>query len=114
MVPGIDVNSRGQWGSRKNQFQYTGRSALGVDKAGNLIYVAGRQMNLHIIADALVGAGAIRGMELDIHGGLQSFSSWRPSRGGSVRPTKLLPSMTRSARRYLKPDQRDFFYITQR
>jgi hypothetical protein len=51
-------------------------------------------------------------MELDIHTGMTSFSSWAPSPTGGMSPTKLLPTMTSPANRYLVPDQHDFFYLT--
>lgn len=111
-VPGLDANANGQWGSPKNQFQYTARSALGTDRSGNVVYVAGNNMNLHTLATALADAGAVRGMELDIHNGMESFSSWRPGAQGTPVPSKLLPTMTSAADRYVSPDQRDFFYLT--
>lgn len=111
-APDLSTNSHGQWGTPKNQFQYTSRSGLGVDAGGNLVYVAGTKMNLDTLAAVLVDAGAVRGMELDIHNGMTFFASWLPKARGTATPTKLLPTMTRSASRYLVPDQRDFFYIT--
>lgn len=110
---GLTVNSAGRWGSAQNQLQYTWRSGLGTDQNGNLIYVGGADMTLQNLADALVQAGAIRGLELDIHGGQVNFSSWMPQ-GQDPTPQKLLPSMPKTADRYLAPDQRDFFYLTVR
>jgi hypothetical protein len=113
-VPGLTVDARGRWGSSKNQLQYTWRSGLGIDARGNLIYVAGSGLRLQTLARAMVDAGIQRGMELDIHTHMASFSSWQPAAGGEVAPTKLLPTMHRPADRYLSPDQRDFFYVTLR
>jgi hypothetical protein len=114
-VAGLTANAGGTWGSTHNQLQWTWRSGAGVDAHGNLIYVAGDKMNLATLAAALADAGAVRGMQLDIHTGMASFSSWRPDPGGaSATPAKLLPGMTRSAHRYLVSDQRDFFYVTAR
>ncbi|PRY10773.1 phosphodiester glycosidase family protein [Kineococcus rhizosphaerae] len=110
-VPGLDQNGSGRWGTSHNQGQYTWRSALGTDAAGDVVYVGGNGLDLVDLADALVRAGAVRGMELDMHSGMVSFSSWTVA-GGTVTPTKLLPDMTREANRYLAPDQRDFFYLT--
>jgi hypothetical protein len=62
----------------------------------------------------MVDAGIQRGMELDIHSNMASFSFWAPTAAGTVAPTKLLPGMQRSADRYLSVDQRDFFYLTLR
>jgi hypothetical protein len=114
-VPGLSANGSGRWGTAHNQGQFTWRSGLGVDAAGDLVYVAGNGLDLVHLADALVEAGAVRGMELDMHSGMVSFSSWVPAPAGSkepVEPAKLLPDMTREADRYLAPDQRDFFYLT--
>jgi hypothetical protein len=66
-VPGLTANSDYRWGSTRNQLQYTWRSALGVDAAGNLLYVAGDGLTLASLARALADTGALRGMELDIH-----------------------------------------------
>ena len=114
LAAGLDANAAGQWGSPKNQFQYTGRSGLGLDSRGDLLYVAGNSLTLHTLASALLNAGAVTAMELDIHNGLQSFSTWEPGSHGTLAPARLLPTMTRPADRYLKPDQRDFFYLTTR
>ena len=113
-VPGLDANTGKRWGSYENQHQYTWRSGVGVDAAGNLIYVAGANLTLQTLAAALAGARAVRAMELDIHSALVSFASWAPTPPGRVTPTKLLPGMDRPANRYLTPDQRDFFYLTLR
>jgi hypothetical protein len=113
-APGLDANSGKRWGSYENQHQYTWRSGIGVDAAGDLIYVAGANLTLQTLAAALADAGVVRGMELDIHSALVSFASWAPTLPGRARPTKLLPGMERPANRYLAPDQRDFFYLTLR
>jgi hypothetical protein len=111
-VDGLTFNRGHRWGSFENQSQYTWRSGVGVDGAGDLIYVSGDNLTLHSLAAALADAGVMRGMELDIHSALVSFASWAPSLDGHVVPTKLLPGMDRPADRYLAADQRDFFYLT--
>lgn len=112
-VAGLADDAHGAWGSSKNQRQFTWRSGLGVDAHGDVVYVAGNGLDLVHLADALVTAGAVRGMELDIHSNMDSFSSWLPTSGSATpTPTKLLPDMSRPADRYLAPDQRDFFYLT--
>jgi hypothetical protein len=113
-VSGLGADAGGRWGTARSQLQYTWRSGLGLDARGNLVYVAGNNMNLTTLAQAMVDAGVVRGMQLDIHSGMASFSSWRPGGGGSSTPRKLLPGMTRSAYRYLVADQRDFLYLTAR
>jgi hypothetical protein len=113
-VSGLDANAGQRWGSYENQHQYTWRSGVGVDAAGDLIYVAGANLTLQTLAAALADVRVVRGMELDIHSALVSFAWWAPSPTGEVGPTKLLPGMERPANRYLTADQRDFFYVTLR
>jgi hypothetical protein len=114
-VPGLTGNARGTWGTARNQLQWTWRSGVGLDAHGDLVYVAGDKLELATLAAAMADAGVVRGMQLDIHTGMASFSSWRPAAGGATtEPTKLLPGMPRPAHRYLTADQRDFFYVTAR
>jgi hypothetical protein len=112
-APGLGSDRGGQWGTRKSQFQYTWRSGLGVDAKNRLVYVAGNHLTLRSLASALVDAGAVRAMQLDIHDGVVTFNWFRPS-GSSVTASKLVPAMQRGANRFLVPDQRDFFALMAR
>ena len=112
-VDGLADNPTGAWGSPHNQFQFTWRSGLGTDRSGNLIYVAGDQLTLAGLADAMTAAGVQRGMELDIHPKTVTFNIIHPSRTG-LDATKLLPAMVKPANRYLVPDHRDFLAVTLR
>jgi hypothetical protein len=112
-APGI-ADASGPWGVPGNQRQFTWRSGLGVDARGNLIYVAGNHMTLRVLTNALVAAKAVRAVELDMHTGMVFFARWVQSKGGAVAPQKLLPSMPSAADRFLRADQRDFFYVTLR
>lgn len=113
-VPGLDTNSSGAWGTARNQLQYTWRSGLGLDAGGNLVYVAADQLSLTDLARALTAAGAVRGMELDIHPQTVSFLSYRPGQAAAGTGTRLLPTMRTLSSRHLVPDQRDFLAVTAR
>lgn len=110
-VSGLASNAGHRWGYRDNQHQFTYRSALGVDAAGDLVYVAGPGLTLPVLADALSDAGAVRGMQLDVHPPFPFFAVWTHP-GGRDAAARLLPSMGWAADRFLAPDQRDFFYLT--
>jgi len=112
--PGLGSNAGGRWGSARNQLQYTWRSAIGTDPAGNLIYVGGNQLNLTALARALTMAGVSRGMELDIHPRMVDLLSYHPAADGEPVPNPLLPTMPGPETRYLYPDQRDFVAVTLR
>jgi hypothetical protein len=114
VVAGLEVNHDDRWGSAKNQFQYTWRSALGVDAAGNLYYVAGDKLTLATLARALAATGADRGMELDIHPAEVHLFAYQHPVGAPLSPTKLLGTMCGPADRYLQPDQRDFVALSLR
>jgi hypothetical protein len=113
-VPGLDRNADLRWGPASNQLQYTWRSAMGVTRVGDVVYVAGDELNLATLGVALAQAGAVTGMELDIHSGMEFFSSWRRdgAGAGAATPQPLMAAMVGPADRYVRPDQRDFFYFT--
>ena len=55
------------------------RSGLGVTADGALVYVAGPELTPVQVADLLVRAGAVRGMELDINPTWPVFASYQPA-----------------------------------
>jgi hypothetical protein len=57
-----------QWGSPLNHNPLTPRTGLGVDANGNLIFVATMShVDIAQLGEALVGAGVVSGMELDMN-----------------------------------------------
>ncbi|HEY2314537.1 MAG TPA: hypothetical protein VGH96_13055 [Streptosporangiaceae bacterium] len=56
-----------QWGATLGGGEYVARSAVGEDAAGELIYAGGMSTTPADLAAALVSAGALRAMELDIN-----------------------------------------------
>ena len=113
-VPGLGSNADGSWGSAKNQLQYTWRSGVGVDAAGHLIYVGGDSMTLVTLGAALVQAGVVTGMELDIHANKVDFFTYTHDGSRAPQATRLLPGMPGPGDRYLQRDLRDFFVASLR
>ena len=112
-VAGLGDKIAGAWGSPRWQLQYTNRSGIGITRDHALVYVAGSDLNTASLGQALAKAGAVRAMELDIHADNPTFNFFDPAPAGDpVLGTKLTPSMTNSATRFLAPDQRDFFAVT--
>lgn len=111
IVPGLKANSHGLFGTSHTQFQYTWRSGVGTDAHGDLVYVAGGGLTLASLAEAMWRAGVVEGMQLDIHTGMVIFDVI-DHQGPPAHAHRLLPAMHSSRYRYLKPDQRDFFYLT--
>jgi hypothetical protein len=110
--PNPNLNNGVEWGATLGNAILVWRSGIGVDKHGNLIYAAGDNETVGSLAATLVHAGAVRAMELDINSYWVSFITY--GRPGAHGATNLLPDMTRSALRYLEPDDRDFFAIYAR
>ena len=100
------------WGLTLGNAVRVWRSAVGVDARGNLIYAAAALQTAQSLARIMQRAGAVRAMELDINYEWTTFNfygTWDAGQG-----QKLLPGMSRSADRYLSPDDRDFFAVYAR
>ncbi|HEY2077641.1 MAG TPA: hypothetical protein VGH53_15010 [Streptosporangiaceae bacterium] len=103
-VPGIEH----QW-----------RSGLGATADGALVYVVGPALDPLQLADLLVRAGAVRGMELDINPYWPVFVSYRPAPGGAVAApangSKLLRETVQGPTTFFRPSWgRDFITMSAR
>jgi hypothetical protein len=110
--PNPNLSDGPEWGATLGNAILVWRSGIGVDRHGNLIYAAGEDQTVRSLAGALAHAGAVRAMELDINSYWVSFITYGAPEAGN--PTNLLPDMSRSASRYLEPDDRDFFAVYAR
>lgn len=110
--PNPALNETKQWGRTLGTAVRVWRSSLGVDARGNLIYLAAPGQTAPSLADALIHAGAVRAIQLDINWTWPSFISYASPGGHGA--TKLVPNTTKSANRYLVPDDRDFFAVYRR
>jgi hypothetical protein len=110
--PNPNIANDAEWGATVGNAILVWRSAIGVDRQGNLIYAAGEDQTVGSLARALIRAGAIRAMELDINSYWVTFITYGAP--GAEDPSKLLEGMERPATRYLEPDDRDFFVLYSR
>lgn len=65
-------------GAGQHGVEHQWRSGLGVTADGALVYVAGPKLSPVQVADLLVRAGAVRGMELDINPTWPVFATYKP------------------------------------
>ncbi|MEI8127091.1 MAG: phosphodiester glycosidase family protein [Actinomycetota bacterium] len=117
-VPGLLANDHSKWGATLGGSVNVWRSALGVTASGAVVYVAGDSLSITDLADLLVRAGAIRGMEMDINRDWVQFSSFDKPLGKVVSGadgTRLLSSMVGPPSRYFATWwNRDFFTMSLR
>jgi hypothetical protein len=107
--PNPNLSDGPEWGATLGNLVRVWRSAVGVDRYGNLIYAAAPEQTVGSMAAVMMRAGAVRAMELDINTYWTSFISYRlPGASGAA---NLLATMDRSSQRYLSPDDRDFFAV---
>jgi hypothetical protein len=83
-----------------------------------LIYAVGNSLTVESLARALQAGGAYYAMQLDINGFYTRFVTYQPSNNAKssypVVAEKLLTAMTAPATQFLRPYDRDFFYVTLR
>jgi hypothetical protein len=117
-VPGLDNPNSSKWGKVLGNSYDVWRSGLGITKDGALVYVGGPSMSIADLADILIRAGAIEGMELDINVDWVQYSTYTgplktPINGGNGQ--SLLPSMPGTPSRYFQSYWgRDFFTMSLR
>jgi hypothetical protein len=114
VVPGVGDANAHQWGATLGNSIYTWRSGVGIDRDGNLVYVAGPGLNVQSLADVLRAAGSVRAMELDINPSWVSLMVFTGQTPADIQGWKLLSNMERPADRYLHPGTRDFIELDVR
>ncbi len=112
-APGLASNLNGQWGATVGNARYVWRSGLGVTGHGDFVFVTGNRLSALSLADLMVRAGVVRGMELDINPEWTSFVLYR-SPNGQPEERNLLPDMQRPPQRYDTTSSRDFVALYAR
>jgi len=99
-----------QWGYTLGGLTRVWRSGVGIDRRGNLIYVAADGQTVITLAKILQHAGAVRAMEFDINPEWHTLITYTHGANGLV-PTMVGANPMQSSNRYLVPDDRDFFAV---
>ena len=105
--PALDASAR--WGDTLHEAVYVWRSGLGVDRHGNLVYVAAPDLAAPGLARLLVHAGAVRAMELDINPAWPILATFGGP--GARSPALAVPNPNQVADRFLFPSKKDFFAV---
>jgi Phosphodiester glycosidase len=106
------LNDGTQWGATLGNAVRVWRTGVGIDRRGNLIFVAADYQTVTTLAQILQRAGAVQAMQFDINPEWPSLITYRHDNG--LLPTKIVPNVMQSATRYLVPDDRDFFAVYRR
>jgi hypothetical protein len=106
-TPSLDTSFK--WGVTLHGALAVWRTALGVDAEGNLIYLAAPNQTAPTLARALVEAGAVRGMELDINPAWPIFVTYGGP--GAASPALFVPNPNQVPNRFLYSSTKDFFAV---
>ena len=95
------------WGATIGSRTSVARSGLGITANGQLVWAAGENLEPAALASALIGAGALRAIELDIN------PDWVAGylyihRPGGPSPVPVVPGQLGIAGKLLEPYSRDF------
>jgi hypothetical protein len=117
-VPGLNANDNSKWGATLGGGFYVWRSGVGITRNGAIVYVGGPSLAITSLANLLVAAGAVRGMELDINTDWVQFSTYTGGRHHVVtgaNGTSLLSTMAGNPWRYFESWWiRDFYAMSVR
>jgi hypothetical protein len=106
-----DPNSP-EWGFTLGGVTRVWRTGVGIDRGGNLMFVAAEGQTVISIARLLRHIGAVRAMELDINPDWHTLITYTHRHG--LHPRTVEPQPNQSPDRYLEPDDRDFFAVYRR
>ena len=96
------------WGATLGGGNLTARSAVGIDARGDLLYAGSMSALPSDLANALISAGAVTAMQLDINPEWVQADT-APSPGGSL--SAAVPNQNRPADQYLSGWTRDYVTV---
>ncbi|HUA29709.1 MAG TPA: phosphodiester glycosidase family protein [Streptosporangiaceae bacterium] len=112
--PELNTNPNSpQWGYTLGGVTQVWRTGVGIDRRGNLIYVAADGQTVISLAQILQHLGAVRAMEFDINPEWHTLITYTHGAKG-LDPTMVGPNPMQAPTRYLVPDDRDFFAVYTR
>ena len=106
--PSPTVGDLSAWGAELDGVAATSRSAVGIDAHGNILYAGSMAALPSDMANALVAAGAVTAMELDINPEWVQADT-APSPGAQL--TTAIPGQNRPADQYLSGWTRDYVTV---
>lgn len=107
--PDLLTDSNRKWGftGPKNKTAVW-RSGAGITADGHLVWVGGPGLTIDALAQTLIRAGAIRGMQLEINQEWVQLNTYSTNSVGRTTGKRLIPGMQHTGNRWLTEDTRDF------
>jgi hypothetical protein len=112
-LPAANISCVPCWGETIKGLTAVARSGLGVTARGQLVWAAGEHLLPSQLASALIHAGAVRAIELDINPEWVAGYLYPHHRGGPT-PVPATSEQLGIAGHFLEPYSRDFFAIAAR
>lgn len=111
--PALNENPNSpEWGFTLGGVTRVWRTGVGIDRRGNLLFVAAEGQTVISIAKLLQHIGAVRAMEFDINPDWHTLIAYTHGQGLVAKMVE--PQPHQSSDRYLVPDDRDFFAVYRR
>ena len=106
------IDCRSCWGATLGGITDPARSALGIQADGRLVWAGAEHAMVGTIAGALLGAGVIRAVELDINPEwVAGYLYGHRGGAGPLAPVPVVPGQQGIPGQYLAPWSRDFFSV---
>jgi hypothetical protein len=113
--PDLLTDANRRWGfTGPNNKSAVWRSGVGITADGHLVWVGGPGLTIDALAQTLVRAGAIRGMQLEINQEWVQLNTYTTNSVGYTSGKRLLPDMRHTGNRWLTEDSRDFVAVFTR
>jgi hypothetical protein len=106
----IDDAVSSSWGATLGGGMYVWRSGIGITADGDFVYVIGDALSARSLAEIMLKAGVVRGMQLDINRWWVSYMWYEEGKNGRLWPKKAV-EFPRPAYRYQQEASRDFFAV---
>jgi hypothetical protein len=114
-APDLSTDPNRKWGfTGPANHSAVWRSGAGIRPDGSLVWVGGTGLTVQSLAETLVRAGAIRGMQLDINQEWVQMNTYSAGTDGRVHGRRLLAGMEHTDDRWLSEDTRDFIAVFAR
>jgi hypothetical protein len=103
------------WGATLGGVSDPARSALGITASGRLVWAGGEHLTVTDLVHALMGAGVVRAVELDINPEWVAGYLYGHRGGhGPLAPQPVVPGQPGTPGQFLAPYSRDFFTVDAR